>query len=354
MTSRRLLVAALLMTLTDCPGCDEECRTSDDCNSDEACYKGACARLCNAHDDCLPGTLCRYGLCQPVAGATDAHLRDPAPPDFGSRDGTDAGRDVSSDRAQRDVQPGDSAVVRDAIRDVPASPPDIVLEDLYHPQPDHHLEDAIVDIIIEHATDRVADHTAVDHTLDTGSAPDAATGDTALARDAVVERLSGCERTDQCDAGAHCNLDGHVCVCDPGFHACGVDCLPDDSTLSCGTRCDPCPADPNGTATCDGASCVITCNPEFVWDGSACVPRFSWTECVSLDNRSCGEVCTALELSCASVCITSRGYPNWAAEAWSSESHCLSSGTAGGQKHCDFYSNTGDTERRWRCCCGLP
>jgi hypothetical protein len=47
--------------------------------------------------------------------------------------------------------------------------------------------------------------------------------------------------------------------CDPGFHECDGVCVDNSSPDHCGTRCDPCPAPPGGTATCDGTSCGSGC-----------------------------------------------------------------------------------------------
>ena len=63
-------------------------------------------------------------------------------------------------------------------------------------------------------------------------------------------------------------------TCDPGWHSCGPgpnDCAPDDSPGSCGTRCTPCPPDPNGTATCVGGACGMSCASGFHPCSGACV-----------------------------------------------------------------------------------
>jgi alpha-tubulin suppressor-like RCC1 family protein len=110
-------------------------------------------------------------------------------------------------------------------------------------------------------------------------------------------------------------------TCDPGWHSCGPgpdDCAPDDSPGTCGTRCTPCPSDPNGTATCVGGACGMSCASGFhlcsgtcVDDGSkdACGPSclacpapayaHSRAACIA---AACDYACDAGFLRCASGC----------------------------------------------------
>jgi hypothetical protein len=88
----------------------------------------------------------------------------------------------------------------------------------------------------------------------------------------------GCDAP--CSAGQSC-ADG-VCVqiCGPSFHNCPEGCVPNWSELSCGDRCDPCPAPTNGLGVCIGASCALTCEP---WAELRDDP--SGLRCVSTDSR---------------------------------------------------------------------
>lgn len=52
------------------------------------------------------------------------------------------------------------------------------------------------------------------------------------------------------------------------------------------------------------------------------------------------------------TCTTSRGYPNWSAEAWKAGQSCQ--GPGAGQTHCDFVADADSAGRhgpRWKCCC---
>jgi hypothetical protein len=63
-----------------------------------------------------------------------------------------------------------------------------------------------------------------------------------------------------CAGGKDCVAGG--CSCPPGTHECGGICVSNTSPSNCGTTaCTPCSGPPsgNGSATCDGTSCGITC-----------------------------------------------------------------------------------------------
>lgn len=94
--------------------------------------------------------------------------------------------------------------------------------------------------------------------IDAGSVTDAASEpDAASLPDAAPEIDAAVE----VDAGM---------ACEAGTHMCESSCVSDTSPLTCGTSCTACATDPNGSATCDGASCGIACNDGFAWNGSAC------------------------------------------------------------------------------------
>ena len=59
--------------------------------------------------------------------------------------------------------------------------------------------------------------------------------------------------------------------CGAGHHACSGSCVADDSVMTCGASCTPCPTATGGTTTCDGTSCGITCpSGQLACDG-ACI-----------------------------------------------------------------------------------
>ena len=64
-----------------------------------------------------------------------------------------------------------------------------------------------------------------------------------------------------------------------GYHRCGGVCVNNTSVATCGAACSPCPAPPNGTATCNGNSCGVNCSTNFAdcdgltWNGSSLISR---------------------------------------------------------------------------------
>lgn len=97
--------------------------------------------------------------------------------------------------------------------------------------------------------------------------------------------MPGCVRDDQCGSNETCNLETHDCDCRAGHHRCGGICVPDDTVNTCGGRCDPCPSDPNGSASCDQGQCKLNCGSGF----QACGERCSRPD----DPAACGPSCTA-------------------------------------------------------------
>jgi hypothetical protein len=63
-------------------------------------------------------------------------------------------------------------------------------------------------------------------------------------------------------------------TCDPsaGVHLCGAVCVSNQSVNNCGASCSACPIPANGTSTCDGTACGISCNTGFTPQGALCVP----------------------------------------------------------------------------------
>ncbi len=73
--------------------------------------------------------------------------------------------------------------------------------------------------------------------------------------------------------GAQCGVS-----CDAGYHACQGACVSAASTASCGTSCVACATPPNANPTCNGVACDFTCSAGYKRSGAACV---------SIDTSSC-------------------------------------------------------------------
>jgi hypothetical protein len=67
---------------------------------------------------------------------------------------------------------------------------------------------------------------------------------------------------------ASCNGTSCVVTCASGYHVCGTSCLSNASASSCGNRCEPCPAPAGGSAICEGAqTCAIRCELYYFRQG---------------------------------------------------------------------------------------
>ena len=111
---------------------------------------------------------------------------------------------------------------------------------------------------------------------------------------------------------ATCNGVSCGIACDPDYHLCSGQCRWDYAVASCGTRCSPCPTDPNGTATCDGVSCGMACNADYHLCSGTCRSDFSPATCgtrcapcptdpngtATCDGVSCGMGCNATYHHC--------------------------------------------------------
>lgn len=71
-----------------------------------------------------------------------------------------------------------------------------------------------------------------------------------------------------------------ICAVDAGQHLCGQTCVDSTSVANCGASCVPCAVPANGSATCNGTTCGIACDPNFTPSGTTCV-------------RSCTPTCEA-------------------------------------------------------------
>ena len=88
------------------------------------------------------------------------------------------------------------------------------------------------------------------------------------------------------DANGTASCNGGSCAlsCNSGFHACGTQCKSNSSTDSCGSSCTPCPTAANGKSTCSGGKCGLSCNTGYHQCGNQCLSDTS--------PASCGSSCT--------------------------------------------------------------
>ncbi len=128
----------------------------------------------------------------------------------------------------------------------------------------------------------------------------------------------GCISDSDCPQPGSCDLASHTCQCDPGYHLCSDQCLPNDSTDSCGDRCTPCVPPDNGTATCDGVSCGFLCDTGYHQCGQLCLSNYSTDSCgasctpcippahasATCDGVSCGFVCDTGYHQCGQQCLS--------------------------------------------------
>jgi len=130
------------------------------------------------------------------------------------------------------------------------------------------------------------------------------------------ECKEGCISDSDCPQPGSCDLATHTCQCDSGYHRCADQCLPNNSTDSCGDRCTPCVPPQNGTSTCDGVSCGFVCNAGFHQCGELCLSNNSTDSCgtrctpcvppahasATCDGVSCDFVCDSGYHRCSDEC----------------------------------------------------
>ena len=132
--------------------------------------------------------------------------------------------------------------------------------------------------------DRPVDAAASDDVNEPDSGSDATTGGDDAGPD---------ECSPKCTGGMTCQ--GGGCACPGGTHDCNGVCSSNTSTASCGaTSCSACAVPANGSATCSGSACGISCGSGFTeCGGDSCVDETR--------NGNCG----GCGVSCAIRCTTS-------------------------------------------------
>jgi alpha-tubulin suppressor-like RCC1 family protein len=117
---------------------------------------------------------------------------------------------------------------------------------------------------------------------------------------------SGCAQDSQCETNGVCDLATHSCRCPAGNHACLGQCVSNDAPATCGSSCSPCPTTANGTATCDGNACGVTCDPGSLACGGACascaIPNASAFACSGTQCEA--TVCAIGFHPCSGACVS--------------------------------------------------
>ena len=137
----------------------------------------------------------------------------------------------------------------------------------------------------------------------------------------------GCAGDTQCPDYEFCDIATHNCACVQNYircdgvcltdvHLCGGECVSDFSVDTCGDRCTPCPADPQGTPICDGVNCGIDCGLGYHMCGGLCVDNSSPQHCgmsctpcptdslgvATCNGSSCGIQCNQGAKMCGGSC----------------------------------------------------
>ncbi len=106
---------------------------------------------------------------------------------------------------------------------------------------------------------------------------------------------------------ASVTCDGTACVpesCEPGFHICADACVDSATVDTCGDRCDPCPTDPNGNATCSDGQCGLTCDDDTrLCDGRCARCPTDGVRTTTCDGDRCvPATCSDGRMACGGLC----------------------------------------------------
>lgn len=159
--------------------------------------------------------------------------------------------------------------------------------------------------------------------------------------------LEGCDKDEQCSDNATCDVFGHECVCEEGFHGCAGQCVNSASPQHCGDSCEPCPTPQNGAATCNGdGTCGIVCDAGFHLCGDRCVSDDSVDHCgdrcepcptdangaaICTSGGECALQCDSGFRDCEGACASC---PGDATNTACSGSACVASSCPGGTLLC--------------------
>lgn len=110
----------------------------------------------------------------------------------------------------------------------------------------------------------------------------------------------GCGANPDCGTNEACDISTHKCTCDSSSHDCAGKCVRSDDVKTCGTRCEPCADDPNGTESCYSGRCEVNCNGNY----RKCTTGGACSECC--EDYQCpfgtGKICVSNKCIVASRC----------------------------------------------------
>ncbi len=117
--------------------------------------------------------------------------------------------------------------------------------------------------------------------------------------------LPGCDQPTDCAVNESCTTATHTCDCAAGYHACNGTCARNDDVATCGDRCDACPGDPNGTATCAAATCGLSCNTGTQECAGACATCPAGNTATQCNGAACeATACASGRRVCQGACPT--------------------------------------------------
>jgi alpha-tubulin suppressor-like RCC1 family protein len=126
-----------------------------------------------------------------------------------------------------------------------------------------------------------------------------------------VTHCGSCDRACSSALNGSASCSGGLCriTCDAGYHGCDDRCVPDSAVESCGTRCVPCPTGANAISACAGGMCSLRCVAGYAncngADGDGCEVDLRASE---LHCGGCGRSCTGgqrcVDGNCRLLCPT--------------------------------------------------
>ncbi len=173
-----------------------------------------------------------------------------------------------------------------------------------------------------------------------------------------VEHCGGCGRTCPTSMNGSTSCVGGVCsvTCNPGFHRCGSLCSSDTSIENCGTSCSACPAPPpNAIGTCNGVACGFSCLPGFHRCADRCLSNMATDSCgmactacptvehgaSRCDGSSCSIVCSTGFHRCGDLCFADRSIESCGTSCMPCVAPPLNGASNCDGMSCSFVCNTG-------------